>query len=280
MRILLAFIGFYGLVFIGFYNVSSFAATDADRILEKVRDRYDGTDYVSNVTLVTHAKNNVVNEKKMYMLQKDIDEHEAIIMSVQYPTDVRDVGFLIKTYKEALNKEDGLWMFLPAFRKVRRIAPQDKRGAFMGSEFSYFDLDKLRVSDFESEIVKEETIMGRPSWKISRIPRNRDIINKSGYYKVVLWIDKERDIILQQDYYDAKGILFKRQKSSKVEKIQDIWTITQSTTDNFVEKKKSKIDYAETQYNLGLDTKLFRKTKLKRGIDHADVSWLTPIASN
>ena len=268
------------LMLMSFYTAFAFASPEADQILEKVRDRYDGTDYISNVTLVTHSKNKLLSEKKMYMLQKDIADNELTLMSVQYPVDVRDVSFLMKTYKEQVQREDEQWMYLPAFRKVRRISPKDKRGAFMGSEFSYFDLDKLRVADFDSRLQGEEQVLSRPAWKIERTPVNQDVINKAGYYKVVLWVDKERDVILRQDYYDAKGILFKRQLAKQMEKIQDIWTITESTMDNFTENKKTRISYAETQYNLGLQDSLFRKGKLKRGVEHSDVSRLTPIAIN
>jgi len=268
------------LILMGLYSSCSFASMDATQVLNESRDRYDGVDFVSNVTLTTQIKDKIVSERKMYMLQKDIDDDEMTIFSVQYPVDLRNVGFLVKSHKESTYKEDLQWLYLPAFRKVRRISPKDKRGAFMGSEFSYFDLDKLRVSDFESKILEREKIFGRDAWKIERKPVSQDVINKSGYYKVVLWIDVERDIILQQDYYDAKDILFKRQKSMAVEKIQDIWTITHTTMENFIEKKISNIFYAETQYNLGMNENLFRKSKLKRGIIHSDVPSLTPITTH
>ncbi|EGM77242.1 Protein of unknown function (DUF1329) [Rheinheimera sp. A13L] len=264
------------------FLISSFmaSAADADSVLAKVRDRYDGQDYISDMTLTTKTKGGGSSEKSMYMLQKDIGDEEFLFISVQAPSDVRNVGFLVKVFKETKQIEDEQWMYLPAFRKVRRISAKDKRGAFMGSEFSYFDLDKLRVADFKSTIVGSETIDGRDTWKIERTPVNQDVINKAGYYKVVIYVDKERDIVLQQDYVDAKGIVFKKQQSLKVELVQDIWTIVESKMVNFTEEKESHIKYNKTVYNVGLSDGLFNIMSIKRGVDKSDVVQLTMNHSN
>lgn len=254
------------------------AASEANQILEKVRDRYDGKDYLSSIRLVNQSDKQLINERKMYMLQKDVDKNEMTILSVQYPVDVRDVSFLIRTYEEAKGKEDEQWMYLPAFRKVRRISAKDKRGAFMGSEFAYFDLDKLRIADFDSKILGEDNLNGRDVVKIERTPISQDVINKSGYHRVIMWVDTQRDLALRQEYFDAKGILFKQLDSNKVEKIQDIWTITHSTMENFVENKTTDLFYDQTQYNVGLEDKLFRKSKMKRGYKSNDVTPLDVIA--
>jgi hypothetical protein len=89
-------------------------------------------------------------------------------------------------------------MYLPAFRKVRRISGQDKRGAFMGATYAILILDKLRVKDYHSTLEGEEKVNGRDSWKIERIPVSQDVINKNGYNRTLLWVDKERDIVLKQ----------------------------------------------------------------------------------
>ncbi|QMV13119.1 outer membrane lipoprotein-sorting protein [Vibrio spartinae] len=253
------------------YAGLSFAGESVDTVLTKVRDRNDGHDYVSQLKLVNKTEGRMVNERQMLMLQKDIDTDEVMVLAVQAPVDVRDVSFLIKTYQEAKGEEDEQWMFLPAFRKVRRISSQDKRGAFMGSEFEYFDLDKLRVSDFNSKILREEKVGERPAVVIERIPVSQDVINKSGYHRVIIWVDKEREIVLRQDYYNAKGILFKRQHTESVKHIQNIWTIMHSVMDNLVEGKSSELIYNQTQYNVGLGEQLFRKGKLKRGYKMSDL---------
>lgn len=55
------------------------------------------------------------------------------IMKFLSPPDMRDIGFLVLA-------EDRMYLYLPEFRRVRRIASHNKRDSFMGSDFSYDDL--------------------------------------------------------------------------------------------------------------------------------------------
>ena len=254
------------------------ATMDADSVLKDVRERYDGEDYLSVVTLSTYSKDDLANERKFYMLQKDVDKDELMVLAIKAPADVRNVSFLMRSFDEVNAQEDEQWMYLPAFRKVRRISAKDKRGAFMGSEYSYYDLDKIRVTDFNSKVIKEEVFNDIDSYVIERTPKNQDVINKSGYYKLLTWVDKKRNIIVKQQYFDAKGILFKQLEINKIEKIQDIWTITKSTMHNYVENKHSVFLFHQTLYNQGLSNSLFKKSKLKRGIKDNDVATLQKIS--
>lgn len=264
-----------GILLSVFANAS---VNDANNILQQVRDRNDGKDYLSTVTLKTLSDGSLLNQRQFYMLQKDIEQDEVMVLAIKAPADVRDISFLMRSFDEGTAQEDEQWMYLPAFRKVRRISATDKRGAFMGSEYSYYDLDKLRVTDFDSKIVKSESVNGTDSHVIERTPKSQDVINKSGYYKLITWVDKDRKLILKQQYFDAKGILFKQLDINKVDKIQGFWTITASTMTNFVENKKSTFLFHETLYNQGIEDAMFRKSKLKRGIKDSDVAELTKIS--
>lgn len=56
---------------------------------------------------------------------------------------MRDVAFQIENLREFQGLEDSQWMYLPVSRQTRRISTTDKRGAFMGSDYSYADLDQI-----------------------------------------------------------------------------------------------------------------------------------------
>ncbi len=246
---------------------SAWASNNANEILTKVRDRDDGHSYITDVSLKTTSSKGDVRERKMHMLQKDMkNKQEKAAMYFYSPADVRGVGFLISNYEEKTNKASDQWMYFPAFRNTRRISSNDKRGSFMGSTFSYSDLDKVNVSDYESSVIGEKTVLGHSAWVIERSPVSQDVINKTGYYKTKVWVDKERSIVLQQHYFDAKGILFKQQQSVGVEEIQGIWTITHSLMNNLALDKQSEMVFSSTQYNINLQDKLVSQRNLKRGL--------------
>lgn len=249
-----------------------YAAPNADSILTEARDRDDGASYTTNVTLKLYSSDGDLRERHLYMLQKDMeDKEERAVMHFHSPADVRGVSFLIANYDEATAKLDDQWMYLPAFRKTRRLGSNDKQGSFMGSTFNYSDLDKIRVNDYHSQLVGDENVLGRDTWVIEREPVSQDVINKTGYHKTRLWVDKERDIVMQQHYYNAKGIVFKEQQSTHVEEIQGVWTIMKSEMRNLENGKRSEMIFKNVEYNVGLDDKLVNKQTLKRGINLAKV---------
>ena len=54
------------------------------------------------------------------------------------PADVAGTKFLITEPKEGADEQ---LLYLPAFDKVQKISGSSRKGAFMGSDFSYEDLD-------------------------------------------------------------------------------------------------------------------------------------------
>ena len=251
------------------YPLNCIAAVNPEDILTRVRDRYDGNDYISNVVLRITDKTGKTRERHMYMLQKDMENIENVMLLFNWPADVRGVGFMMTTYQEASGKPDDQWMYFPAFRKIRRIASQDKRGAFMGSDFAYTDLDKIRVHEFTSDLAGEQRIGDRPVWVIDRVPVSQEIINKTGYYRLRLYVDKERDIVLRQDYYNIKGVKFKEQQAAKIEKIENIWTVMHAVMKDLEDGSVSDMIFQKVDYNVGLESNLFSHRILKRGIDEA-----------
>lgn len=243
------------------------AESRAGEILKKVRDRDDGDSYATDVSLELVADDGDTRVRDLYILQKDLSGgEERSLMYFYQPSDVRNVSLLVATYPESDGKADDQWMYLPAFRRTRRIGSNDKRGAFMGSEFNYSDLDKIRLSDYQSTLVGEEEVLGRPAWKIERHPRSQDVINKTGYHSVTVWVDKERDIILQQEYYDAKNVKFKVQQAAEVEEVQGIWTITKAVMSNLEDGKSSAMIFKDIVYNIDISDSQFAMNALRRPV--------------
>ena len=244
----------------------------ADSILKASRDRDDGNSYATKISLRLIGKSGAVRERNFYMLQKDMDnQEERALMSFHSPSDVRGVSFLIVNYGEAQGKTDDQWMYLPAFRKTRRIGSNDKRGSFMGSTFNYSDLDKIRVYDYKNTLVGEDNLLGRDAWLIERIPVNQTILNKTGYHKIRVWIDKERHLVLQQHYYNAKGVVFKTQKTIEVEKIQGIWTIMKSLTKNLENRKSSEMVFTDLTYNHEINDRQVSRKALEKPIKSSEI---------
>ena len=238
----------------------------ADEILGKVRNRADGTDNYAKASLVLKEKNGSTRIRNLLFLQKDYGKDDKLTLNFTEPADVKGVVLQSVNYDEALAKEDDQWMYLPAFRQVRRIAATDKRGSFMGSQFSYIDLDKLRVTDYQQKLIGEEKINDRDCYLIERTPASLEVTNRTGYHKVNVWVDKESFLVLKQVYFDAKGIPFKEFMVKKTEVIQNIWTVTHSEMRDLTNGRASDLIFSDVNYDVGLDDSLFQQNIMKTGV--------------
>ena len=244
---------------------------NADEILSQVRDRNDGTSFMSQVSLILHDKKGNTRVREFTYLQKDYPDSDKFSMYFSAPTDVRDVAFHIENPHETLGLEDSQWMYLPVSRQTRRISTTDKRGSFMGSEYSHADHDKIAVQDYREKLHGEDSVKGCDRYVIEREPASPEVLAKTGYNKLKVWIDKQNFLVMRQDFFDVKGVLVKQMRTQKVETIDSIDSIVLSETEHYIDGTRSEMRFNHLQYNVQLEDRLFTQTAIKRGLKTGDV---------
>jgi hypothetical protein len=130
--------------------------------------------------------------------RKVIDGQARILNVLLAPASSRGIASLMVDGNPA---ETLLWV--PSVRRVRTLFPRDGYESFLGSDFTYFDLGFVRRQD-KYTYLGDEQRAGRPTWRIQQVPTS------SWYYsKVVSWIDKERLLPVERDFYSPAGDLWK-----------------------------------------------------------------------
>ncbi|ADQ13770.1 outer membrane lipoprotein-sorting protein [Halanaerobium hydrogeniformans] len=107
-----------------------------------------------------------------------------------------------------LKLDDDLWMYFPDAEDLVRISGHMMREGMMGSDFSYEDaLESQRLSElYNFELEGIEEINSREAYIISGLAReDKDV----SYYERKIWVDKERFVILRDEYYSTGGRMIK-----------------------------------------------------------------------
>ncbi|MGQ0696976.1 MAG: outer membrane lipoprotein-sorting protein [Panacagrimonas sp.] len=134
----------------------------------------------------------------------------------EYPADARGLASLLI---EHTHRDDDLWVYIPAMKKTRRLVADNKRDSFMGTVLSHGDVLGHRPSDWAHEIVGEESIDGRPCWRVSSSPASESERRRSGYSRRESWIDKETAFAWRMDMWDGADKLAKSIISRQVREI-------------------------------------------------------------
>lgn len=259
-----------GLVVAGLISSPVFAAElTAAQIMQKVDDRDTGETLVSESALILIDKKKRQRIRQLKLFSKEYDQVDKSVSFFMSPADVKDTAYMSFDWDDDA-KEDDSWLYLPALQKINRIAASDKSGAFMGSDFSYADIDGVDVEDFTYRLVKEsEEVNGHDCWVIESIPKSKAIIKETGYLKSTSWIRKDIYMQVKAIINVKKGKRVKYFQAKDIEQIQGIWT---AKTLQMVTTKRNKLEHSSVlkinsvDYQTKVDDKMFENTRLQRGL--------------
>ncbi len=174
------------------------------------------------------------------------------------PPDVKGTAMLTLTHKAG---PDDQWLYLPAVKRVKRIASADKSGSFMGSEFAYEDISSQEVEKYTYKYLRDETVDGQATFVIERYP----VDENSGYTRQVVWMDQTEYRPLKIDYYDRKESLLKtltftgyRHHLGKHWRADEMFMINHQTG------KSTRLQWSDWKFGAGLKDLDFTQEALKR----------------
>ena len=186
------------------------------------------------------------------------DDGDKTLITFQHPRDIKGTGLL--SY-EHIQKDDDQWLYLPALKRVKRIASKNKSGSFVGSEFSYEDLSSFHPEKYGYKYLREDQYEGKPAWVIERFPKDPN----SGYTKIISWVDQSNYQTVKQEYFDRKGSPLKVQYMKENTKhLGKFWRPAEIIMDNLQTKKKTILKFSDWKFQQGLKESFFTKRSLER----------------
>jgi outer membrane lipoprotein-sorting protein len=229
-------------------------------IMKRADERYTGdtAQYKLSMSLISSRGAPRVREVSYYF--KDYGDTEKILMVFNNPRDVAGTGYLSFSYDDE-SKDDDIWLYLPAMKRVRRITGSGKNDSFMGTDFTYEDMGSRSLGKDEFSLRGEEALEGDPCWVVEAKPKD----GRDPYGRRVIWVHQDSYVIRAADYYDRQDRLLKTLRVSGIRQIDGIWTAQKMEMTNVQDKHSTVIDMSEISFNIPLDDNLFAVTSLERG---------------
>ena len=248
-------------LFLMFLPLKAFAVSGED-VMKKSQAAflYQGKDFKARVMMKLVTKGGQERIREMTMLRKNFGESggdQKYFMYFFQPADVKDMTFMVYKYPA---KDDDRWLFVPAISMVRRIAAQDKRSSFVGSDFTYEDVSGRDIEDDTHTITKEEKIGNKDCFVVKSTPKASDV----DYSYKTSWVDKGNYLPLKEEYYDKRGELYKVFTADEVKEVKGFPTITKRTMKNLQSGHMTEVSYSKTDYNIGIEDSLFSERYLKQ----------------
>ena len=188
-------------------------------------------------------------------VENDGDKSLTIFRS---PKDVKGTAFLSFSHATVPDEQ---WLYLPALKRVKRIASKNKSGPFMGSEFAFEDLSSFEVDKYSYRYLGTDSINGLETYKSELVPA----YEFSGYSKMISWVDTAEFRIQKIEYYDRKGDLLKTQTfHDYTQHLDQFWRAHRMLMANHQVGKSTELLWSDFAFQQGLKDSDFNQNSLKR----------------
>ena len=242
------------------FYISSVFALSGREVMELVEEHgkgHIGTTSVMTMKLIDAHSNEVERIMRAINMEgpEGADFGQKSITEFLKPLDVKGTKLLTWTMKKEDNKQ---WLFLPNFKRIKKINSKNQAGSFMGSEFSYEDIAGQEINKYNYKLVSEN----ESNWVVESIP-----LNDSGYSKMITTISKKFTNPTKVQYFDRRGELLKTStieghKAYQVKK-KSIYFPSQVTMINHQNQKKSIIQWSDRKVGIEHPDSEFKSQKLK-----------------
>jgi hypothetical protein len=167
------------------------------------------------------------------------------------PADVAGTAFLML---ERGKEESEQYIYLPGIKRTRRIAGRERDASFMGSDFTYADMQGVDSKQAKHARKADEKVGSESCYVIeSTVDPSLKVL----YGKVVTWVRQTDFIALRTKFYDHAGKLAKTLYTRRIKNVDGKLVVVEArmqneqavhSTDIFVDSVERREDLSDSQF--------------------------------
>jgi hypothetical protein len=179
------------------------------------------------------------------------------------PRDIAGTALLTWQLEEGKSKQ---WLYLPGQETLRRIASQGRKSYFMGTDFTYEDLQPDTLENYQYEVKGSETLDGDPCTIIEITPGSKEIERESAYSKRLTWIRKDLLYPVKVEFYDRRGKCIKTQTNHELIPLEgEAWTAKKALMINHRTDHKTIMGLKTCETGHTIDDSIFTERHILSG---------------
>jgi len=257
---------------VGILFLFSAAAVSAQmtgrQVMEKQKERHKVKTEIGNEDMMLVDKSGAKENRQVVRYAKEVgkDLHRYLVVFLS-PGDIR--GTALRTWEKKGGDNDQ-WLYLPAQKKEQRIAKAGKKNYFMGTDFTYEDMEPEDIDNFNYTVLRTEKVnhdgKDYECHVVQAVPANEDKARESGYSKRIMWIDKVNLVTIKGEFYDRRERLQKTQTNHEMENIEGtVWRAKKTLMDHQEKKHKTLTGVTARKVNAPIDDSVFTERFILSG---------------
>jgi uncharacterized protein len=242
----------------------------AEELMRGVDERDEGNDLEWDIEMTLVDRNGARRQRAARLLRKRYapsgrrqDKQVTVFLA---PANVRQVGLLSFDNKGEA-KDDDIWLYLPALKKLRRIPASERGDNFVGTDLTYEDIKGgFAYRDYDYRLLGKRTWSDggetRAAYAVEARPKTPKLQDALGFARAEILVLDELRMRVQQRFFDAQDKLERSFDVHDIRKIDGIWAWTRLKAENLETGHRTEMVIRQAKYNQGLPDDLFHERTL------------------
>ncbi|GAK55972.1 hypothetical protein U27_02933 [Candidatus Vecturithrix granuli] len=206
-------------------------------------------DQHSLMTMLLIDKNGDQKERKSELFERA--KADTRLVRFLAPADQKGISFLSLP-------DDKMYLYLPAFKKIRTIASHVKNESFAGTDMSYDDISTLGYAkDHDLKLLE----MTDEFYVLELTPR---LGTEKDYSRLNYSVRKDNFYPVKTEYYDQNGNLWKVMERRQIEKIGEYWIAKETEMTDLRKEHSTKSLVDTVEFDTNLADEVFSQRNLKK----------------
>ena len=240
------------------FNITFLFSITGLELATKMENRNKPIDTKSKSTMELLKKNG--KKRTLELINKSKDNSKKQMIWFLEPRDDYGIAFL-KIEKKG--ESDFMNMWLPGFKKFRRISSQKKSDSFMGSDLSYEDMTNRDIEEYEFVLLDDRALCKQNSDEKCYLLSSKPKDEFSEYSEHRTWVTKDTFLSLKEESYDKDGEKLKY-KELTYTKIDNYYIMNTLNVKNIQKNTSTFLNINDIKINNGYSDNIFHSKSLKR----------------
>jgi len=248
-------------------RASATALPTLAEVLARVNGRPQGRSMSQRIAAELVDRNGTSRERAMRIFRRNSEGEVRTALFFSAPASLAGTALLVRDYAED-GRDDGLWLYLPAMRNVRRISSSGRGQGFFDTDFTYVEIatdTRLRIDLLNFDVTGREDLDGVPCLRLRAVPIDDDLAREVGYVRADYWIDEAawvpRRVLLQAE--GAKPL--KEIRFDDLREDGGYLTVHRRSAVQFGSGHRTTLTSSEVRYDVELPEALFTESGLSHG---------------
>jgi hypothetical protein len=199
---------------------------------------------------LVEADGSLIQSRVMRFYFKRQDSVEHTLLRFDAPPALQGTGLLVVDKGQQVND---LWLYLPATRRLRRLAGAEKTNRFLGTEFTHEDFEDYKIEHYRFGSPQEKPCAAGQCWTVEAQPFTAEERDASGYGSKTFWLERESLYPVLIEYRDRSGQVIKRLEARSLARQGKYWRPAEFEMINLTNKRRTLLVAQKRELDIALD---------------------------